>query len=34
MDAVAVAGTGDDVAMNVEVGVNVCVGVEKSGVFV
>lgn len=34
MDGVIVVGTGDDVTIKVEVGVNVCVGVEKSGVFV
>lgn len=34
MDGVTVAGTGEDVTMNVDVGVKVRVGVEKSGVFV
>ena len=34
MDGVDVAGTGEDVTINVEVGVNVRVGVEKSGVLV
>jgi len=34
MEGVTVVGTGDDVTINVDVGVKVSVGVEKSGVFV
>lgn len=34
MEGVTVVGTGDEVTMNVAVGVNVRVGVEKSGVLV